>query len=64
MKVSFLKDISTDCIDGYEELYSRSFVKGYTIDVSQIEDHGKFSNLLLENGETLLDIPKVAYKIV
>jgi len=64
MKVSFLKDISTDCIDRYEELYSRSFVKGSTIDVSQIEDHGKFSNLLLENGETLLDIPKVAYKIV
>lgn len=64
MKVSFLKDIAVDCVDKHEEVYSRSFIKGYIIEVSQIQDNDKFSNLLLENGETLVDIPKNSYKLL
>jgi len=64
MKISFLKDIATDCVDEHDEFYSKSFTKGFVIEVSQIQDNGKFSNLLLDNGETLIDIPKNAYELL
>jgi len=64
MKISLTKPISVEVIGRYEEVYNKSFSRGWIADVSKIDNHGTFSVITLCNEEILLDVPQNSYTII
>lgn len=69
MKAKFLKDTSVDILDANDELYNKFFRKDDEVQVSPNNedvsgytgtaiDASLFTNILLMNGELLLDVPR------
>jgi hypothetical protein len=64
MKAKFLKDTSVDILDANDELYNKFFRKDDEVQVADGDDHrlvslgSQFVNILLMNGELLLDVPR------
>lgn len=62
MKAKFLKDTAVDVLDSDEELYHKFFrqddeVQVATPDVTS-QYGSQFNNILLMNGDLLLDVPR------
>jgi hypothetical protein len=68
MKAKFLKDTSLDVLDSNEELYHKFFRKDDEIQVATADgtsNHGsQFTNILLMNGDLLLDVPRNSVTIL
>ncbi len=62
MKLEFTKDTTAEVMDEYGEFYSKLFRKGDIIDFERADDNGKYINLVLANGHTIIDINKKASK--
>ena len=57
-KIKFNKDTEVNIVDKYDDVYSRNYARGYTIDIDVMHNNGSFKNLVLNNGEVLIDIPR------
>lgn len=62
MKAKFVKDVTLDVLDSNEELYHKFFRKDDEVQVASsagTSQHGsQFTNILLMNGDLLLDVPR------
>jgi hypothetical protein len=66
MKYQFSKTITVDVMQGSnDEVFDRTYQRGQTIQVSDIEMvSSKFCNITLEDGDLLIDVPKQAITLV
>ena len=68
MKATFLKDTAVDVLDAHEEVYHKSFRKGDEVQVSSgditSQCGSQFTNILLMNGDLLLDVPRNSVTIL
>ncbi|NBR06948.1 MAG: hypothetical protein EBT92_14400 [Planctomycetes bacterium] len=68
MKAKFVKDVTLDVLDTHEELYHKFFRKDDEVQVSDADGvsiHGsQFTNILLMNGDLLLDVPRNSVTIL
>ncbi len=58
MKIKFNKDTEVNIVDKYADVYSRNYTRGYIIDIDVMHNNGSFNNLVLNNVEVLIDIPR------
>lgn len=63
MKIEFLKDLTVSAIDKFDEQYDTSYRSKSIINADVTFDDLKYVNLLLENGTTLLYVPKKHIKM-
>lgn len=68
MKLKFLKDTVVDVMDTDDDVYQKSFRQNDLVNTwdSSMEDwpSSYFVNILLVNGEILLDVPKDRVTVV
>jgi len=68
MKATFLKDTAVDMLDSHEELFYKFFRKGDEVQVSSADITSQcgsqFTNILLMNGDLLLDVPRNSVTIL
>lgn len=62
MKAKFVKDVTLDVLDSNEELYHKFFRKDDEMQVASSDVTSQlgsqFTNILLMNGDLLLDVPR------
>jgi transposase-like protein len=64
MKVTFKKDVDCDYYDcRMDETYPKVFRKWVTIRAEAVENEGAFLNIALEDGNTILNVPRGAVEV-
>lgn len=64
MKVQFKQPVAVDLETQDEELSSKSFNRWDVVRVNEIIDCGTSVNLILENGDAALYVPKSTFKVL
>jgi hypothetical protein len=63
-KVTFLRDVSVDYFDRrLNETYPKSFRRHDVVRADAIEFDGKYCNVALENGDTLMNVLRSSVEI-
>jgi hypothetical protein len=64
MKIRFLRPIAVDVENRYAEIHDRAFHRWDEVKVNEILDLGNRASILLENDDTLIEVPKSAFEIL
>jgi hypothetical protein len=64
MKVRFLKPVAVDVETRFAEIEDRSFNKWDEIKVNEFIDLGNRASLVLENNDTLIEVPKSVFEVL
>lgn len=64
MKIKFLKDVAVNVMDVFDEIDVRSYRRGDEVTGVSTPETSQFFNLILPNGELLLDIPRESVTVI
>ena len=64
MKVTFKRNVDCDYFDRrMDETYPRYFRKWESLSATDVEEAGAYTNLALDNGDTVLNVPRGAVEV-
>ena len=64
MKIRFLRPIAVDVENRYAEIEDRSFNRWDEVKVNEFIDLGNRASLVLENNDTLIEVPKSVFEVL
>jgi BMFP domain-containing protein YqiC len=64
MKIRFLKTVAVDVETRFADIESRGFNRWDVVKVNEFLDLGERASLVLENNDTLIEVPKSSFEVL